>query len=449
MAGVSLPGLGSGLDTSSIVKQLMQIESLPQTALKTRVTTSQKAVTALQGINTKVLALKAAAEKLYKPAVGTIPASSDGPGWSAVKSTASTSSVAVSSLSTADPGTLRFNVTSLADSFFIATSAVAENTPITGEPPTLQFSLPDGSTATVTPATSYIASVVSAINSANMGVRAASIAQADGTMRLQLTSAKSGADQGFSVTGLTVDTPITHQGSDAVIDFGSGLTASSSSNTFANLMPGTSVTVSKVENDVSITATKDDKAVTDTVKALVDAANAALSEIRTQTAATPSTTAGKAGTSSPLTGDSTVRSLTMALQSAISSSGVSPAEAGITISRDGTYAFDADKFTKLLESDPAKAQSLASGFAQRMGEVATAASDSKSGSLTSSITNRQSRIKDLNQQVDAWDTRLELRQAALQKQFTALDVAMQQMNSQSSWLSGALSGLPTYNNSSQ
>lgn len=448
MAGVSLPGLGSGLDTASIVKQLMQIEALPQTALKTRVTTNQQAVSALQGINTKVLALKAASEKLFKPAVGAIPASTAGQTWSSVTSTSSSSSVAVSSLASATPGTLRFNVTSLADSFFVATSAVAANTPITGEPPTLQFNLADGSTATITPATSSIASVVSAINSAGIGVKAASIAQADGTMRLQIMSAKSGAAESFSVTGLAVATPITHEGHDAVIDFGSGLTATSSSNTFADLMPGTSVTVSKLESDVSVSSTKDAKGVSDGVKAMVDAANSVLADIKAQSASKPSTATGKSGSSGPLTGESTVRSLSNALQSAISSTGVSPAEAGISIGRDGTFGFDTEKFAKLLESDPAKAQALVGAFAQRLGDVATAASDAKSGTLTSTVTNRQSQIKDLNAQVDAWDTRLELRQAALQKQFTALDVAMQQMNSQSAWLSGQIASLPKISTSS-
>lgn len=448
MTGIAIPGLGSGLDTSSMVTQLMAVEAQPQTILKNRVTTQQSAVTALQSVNTKALALKAAAQKLYQPATPDV-MSKDATNttWKAVKATSSSDSVTTSTIPPAQAGTLRFNVTSLADSFYVATAAVAANTPITGEPPTLQFTLADGTTATVNPSSSSIASVVAAINSANLGIHAATIGQADGTMRLQLSSAKTGSEQSFSVQGLTVATPITHQGHDAVLDFGDGLTASSSSNTFKDLMPGTSVTVSKLENDVTISTAQDTDGMVSDVKGMVDSLNSLLSEIKTKSAWTAPTGSGASGTSGPLTGDSTVRSLSMALQSAISSTGVSPADAGISIGSDGTYSFDQDKFSKLLASDPDKAQALTSAFAQRVGDIAAAATDKTSGSLTTAVTDRQSTIKDLNQQVDAWTDRLALRKEALQKQFSALDVAMQASNSTLSWLSGQLSSLSSSSSS--
>ena len=40
-----------------------------------------------------------------------------------------------------------------------------------------------------------------------------------------------------------------------------------------------------------------------------------------------------------------------------------------------------------------------------------------------------------------WDDRFALRQSSLQRQFTALETALSQMNSQSSWLSGQLASL--------
>ncbi|MFC7504863.1 flagellar cap protein FliD N-terminal domain-containing protein, partial [Nocardioides sp. GCM10030258] len=53
----SIGGLASGLDTASIISQLMALEALPQTKLKTQVTAEQSKVTALQKLNTALQAL--------------------------------------------------------------------------------------------------------------------------------------------------------------------------------------------------------------------------------------------------------------------------------------------------------------------------------------------------------------------------------------------------------
>ena len=50
-------------------------------------------------------------------------------------------------------------------------------------------------------------------------------------------------------------------------------------------------------------------------------------------------------------------------------------------------------------------------------------------------------ITSLNDQVSDWDVRLDLRKAALQKQFSSLEVALGKMKHQSSWLAGQLAGL--------
>jgi len=71
---MSVDGLVSGLSTTDMVNQLMQVEALPQTALKNKVTAQNKAVTAYQDINTKLAALTKAAKALE----------SDDP-WTAVK----------------------------------------------------------------------------------------------------------------------------------------------------------------------------------------------------------------------------------------------------------------------------------------------------------------------------------------------------------------------------
>ena len=64
MAGMSVDGLVSGLDTTSLITSLLQIEAQPQTQLKTRLTATQNTAAAYRSINTKFDALRTAAEAL-------------------------------------------------------------------------------------------------------------------------------------------------------------------------------------------------------------------------------------------------------------------------------------------------------------------------------------------------------------------------------------------------
>ena len=100
MAGTqSVSGLVSGLDTTSIISQLMQLESQPQQALKTKQTATQNLITALQSLNTKVSSLGDAATRGAK-------ASS----WQALTASSSDSSVTATASSTGQPTSLTFRV---------------------------------------------------------------------------------------------------------------------------------------------------------------------------------------------------------------------------------------------------------------------------------------------------------------------------------------------------
>ena len=63
------------------------------------------------------------------------------------------------------------------------------------------------------------------------------------------------------------------------------------------------------------------------------------------------------------------------------------------------------------------------------------------GTVTTSINGRSTEIDRMQDSISDWDSRLTLRQESLQRQFTALETALSQMNSQSSWLSGQLGSL--------
>ncbi len=66
MAGLAVDGLISGMDTSKIISDLMNVEKIPVTLLQNRKTETISKLTTWQNLNARLLALKIQAEKLTK-----------------------------------------------------------------------------------------------------------------------------------------------------------------------------------------------------------------------------------------------------------------------------------------------------------------------------------------------------------------------------------------------
>ena len=60
----SISGLSSGLDTAGIINQLMQLEAVPQGRMRTRVSSEQRAVNAMQTLNGRLASLATTAADL-------------------------------------------------------------------------------------------------------------------------------------------------------------------------------------------------------------------------------------------------------------------------------------------------------------------------------------------------------------------------------------------------
>lgn len=106
MAGISLSGLGSGLDTQTIITQLMQIEARPQTLLTQRKTAVQAQLDAWGAIQTSMSKLSDTAKGL-----------ADDGGWSSLSTSTSDATVATvlgTGVSGASGGTVSFTVDRLA-----------------------------------------------------------------------------------------------------------------------------------------------------------------------------------------------------------------------------------------------------------------------------------------------------------------------------------------------
>lgn len=454
MANLGIDGLASGLDTTSLINQLMQVEAMPQTLLKSKQSTTQAFLSALQGLNTRVASLGTAATAAAKAE-----------SWQAVRATSSGPGATATTSSAAAPGSVTFTVDAVATSRVAVSGEVADDGSLA--PGAVTIKKADGTFVTVQPATSRLADVAKAINdSADGGVRATVVRVSDGatpTYRLQLTAARTGVAGGFEVYSGTqaevapatrIDTVQVAAATDAQVTLWKGVvgleqSVSQSSNTFSGLMTGVDVTVSKVtaagEDPVTVTVARDDAALKKLATSLVGALGVVLSEIESQTRTTTTTTDGRTTvTGGRLTGDSAVRQITQQVTDAASRpvDGVSPSTIGIVLGRDGKVTFDEAKFAAALAADPAQVQKVVSGLAQRLADASTAISDQYEGSLSLKIKGQEGLVKDMGSQIENWDRRLEVRRASLQRTYSALEVTLSNLQGQSSWLAGQISSLP-------
>ncbi|MEV4344213.1 flagellar filament capping protein FliD [Actinoplanes sp. NPDC049596] len=445
----SVDGLVSGLSTSSVISSLMQVEAQPQNRLKSKVSTAQTAVTSYQSVNAKLAALKSAAEDVGKLAT-----------WRAVKPTSSSTTVtatATGGTNTAS-GTTIFTVGSLAGNQ-INTAKVAKDGNLT-EAATLEFTV-GGEARTVTLGEDKTAQgVANSINAAGIGVKAVLVTTGSDTNILQLSGTKTGSDASFSVDSGLEGTDLTQvaEAKDARLDIGGGdgvdggYSVTSKTNTFTTLMPGVSITVSKLESDVTISADSDISGMSAKMQALVDAVNGTLGEIKTQTAYDPATKKG-----SPLTGDFMVRNMSQAFLSKISlgisydnpvynettnpgvdkTLNISLSKLGIELDKTGQLKFDPTKFKANYDENPQQFQAAAIAFGDQMREMSV----DQTKNVTQIVTGRKNEIDSLTSQIENWDLRLEARKASLQKTYSDLEVSLGKMKQQSTWLAGQLSGL--------
>ncbi len=438
MATASISGLSSGLDTATIISQLMQVEAITQSRLKSQVTTAQSTVKSLQDLNTKLAALATNAEKLAKPT-----------GWNPVTVSSSSELVSATGTSTATTGATSFTVGALAKAHslsFTDTAAMADV--VTTGSTSVRLDLLDGNgPRDLDTGDGTLAGVVIAINKSGAGVQASTVKLDDGTYRLRVSSTATGAASDFTLTNVDGSSLLggatVTAGQDAEITVGADV-LHSASNTFSGIVNGLDITLKAgltAGTVVDLATTQDASSLGTSVKSLVDAINSALSDIdRLSSYNTTTKTKGA------LAGDSAARTVRDRLFGAVNpGDGTSLASLGVQTDRYGKLTFDQAAFEKSFTADPVATASAftssAGGFAARIQGVAKGASDSIDGTITQAINGRNTNITQIQDRIADWDTRLELRQATLTRQFTALETALNRLNSQSSWLSGQLSAL--------
>ncbi|MFC6154137.1 flagellar filament capping protein FliD [Nocardioides yefusunii] len=445
MATSTISGLSSGIDTATIVDQLMQIEAVSQKKLQTQVNKRTEVVTALRSINTTTVSLSAQAKDLVNPTT-----------WAALSTTSSLPGVTVSATTDAMPGSFALTVNQVATRHgetYTNTAALTDVlVPADADGKRLlTVARPNGDTVSIDTGDGTLKGITAALNDPanNSGVTATMLQVSAGNYRLVVDSAATGTGNEFTLATADggallggAEATRTRVGKDAEIEI-SGLTLTSTTNSFDEIMPGVSVTLASTTElgkssnvEISRNATERSAA----VKAVVDSINFLSSTIATRISYDSST-----GVAGVLSGDSTVRALRNAFADTLYSTtgGTNLTDIGLQVDRYGKLIFDEAAFAKAYEENPARvAEAFGTGadsFATRVSKLATQYSDPYDGILAGAINGHQATINELNKSIEAWDLRLEVRRTTLTRMYTAMETSLARLQGQGDYISGQIS----------
>jgi flagellar hook-associated protein 2 len=452
MATITIGGLATGLDTNSIVTQLVTLERRRSVdLLKIDQLDQQAKQSALATFGTKLADVLAAVDKLRDPT-------------SALARTASSSdsdAIGATAGSGALVGTTEISVTQLARNA-IAVSGTGVNSAtstIASGSGSFQFKIGTGTTQSIAiDSTTTLEELASKINALGVGANATVVnlgTDAAPDYRLRLATRD---------TGLSNDLTIVNDNTNLGVAVTQGaLNASFTVSGFATPFSRESNVVNDVINGVTLTlkeqgggpvkvgVTTDTSTVTKDVQSVVTAYNALVAFVGAQsTVEQDSTSDDRDVTSGPLAFDSTVRSIMDGLRTSISSAvdGLTGsysllADAGLSSTKDGTLSLDTAKLADALASDEDGVSQLFGGLGSiggvfdRMHDYLTDATGSggllanRNKTVTDTLSSLEDRIAAGQRSVDAFE-------ANLRSQFSSLEVLVNQLKAQGSLLSSAL-----------
>lgn len=484
MSDLKLGGIVSGLNTNDLIRQLMQIERQPIQLMKSRQNINKMKKDLLTEINTSLLALKTANDKLLDVN-------------SFKKRTATTSNDAVVTATAGDgaaEATYDLNITALARSHQVRSDTKAGWTAAASG----TFNISDGTyTSTISVAAGdTLQKVADKINAAKDNTDTSKSLRVSATIvsnTLILAHKETGSlnrmtftdpnnilkDIGVLNLDGTIKNTIQTQQDAAFTVNGISVTRSRNDN-LSDVISGVTLNLKSV-NTATVTVKRDVDAAYKNVKAFIDQYNSTIDLINTRLS--------EEKVKKPLT-DNDLRKGLMRDESILAGikgrlrKGLSDPVAGLTkeydrfsvigittmsdnFGKSGKLQIDETKFKNALTANPdaviqlftnntdinanGKVEFSEKGTAVRVSEELKNLTDSttksiagvsvKSGALLNRLDTFDKIISDYDKQILRFEDRLKLKEKALWRQFTALEKALSNLNSQSSWLAGQLAGL--------
>lgn len=466
MATISTPGIGSGLDVSSIVTQLVALEKQPLTLLQTKASSLQTKLSAYGRVKSEMSSLQDAAAALLNTSAW------QSKTFTSNNTSAITGSVTESALATS----FSVKVIDLAQSQSVRAGAVTTGSAI-GADGRLDIQLGEWSGPSFAPgtgaavsvsvsATDTMTDIASKINQSGSGVTAL-VVRSGTEERLMLRGNQTGSEAGFRIQtfdggGTAITDGATGVGklaydTNGVSTYGmtqtqsalnanveiDGIAVSSSTNTVSDAVPGVTLnllaTTSTATNVTVGADTAEAKSKIEAFQKAYNTLNTTLADMTRYNAASKSAGA--------LQGDSTAVGLQSVLRSMVGANGPSGtsfsrlSDVGLELQRDGSLSLNATKLTTSLGSlsdlqsffETDSGSTVTDGIARRLRDfVRTAVSidgsiDNRNKALKSAIDRNGVEQERISERVARSETRL-------YAQFSRLDANMATLSSLSSFV---------------
>lgn len=468
-SGISFSGLFSGLDTESIISQLMTIERQPQDLLKKQITKLDYQKADLQTVNTSMLALQATLTDFSNGVILGNKAVSDDE--KVVTSSADAS---------ADQGVYTVSVNNLAYQHRVGSDPQAGGV-YGGGAGAMNIQIGIDNFSVNVAGGQSLSQIAHNINNSmsggalftTKGLATVITNPSNGKQTLVIQSNNTGTANAMTISD-TLGTPaqslglitalgaINHtlqaaQDADVTIN---GVAVKNSSNSITTAVTGVTFNIEGF-GTANVTVGADDSQIVSQVQSFVDQFNKTTNLLdqymNEQPVDSPTTAddarkgdlqndsdlgAAKSGIRLSTTGylDNTLAKYKMLSDIGIDSEGL----VGSTISNNIT--FDATKLQAALKDDKTQVTTLLQGFADKMNtymdsQTKVTVAQSMAGTFYSRILSIGTQETSINQDISNWDTRLSDIETRYRNQFSAMETLLQQLQTQGTYLTNQLNAL--------
>ncbi|MCE9578770.1 MAG: flagellar filament capping protein FliD [Deltaproteobacteria bacterium] len=429
---VQLSGLISGLDTASIVSQLVAVERAPANKLATNKSNlvAQESILASLGARMTGLADTLKGMDLASET-------------RAISATVSdTAHVAIAASGTAATGEHSVRVVATARAQVAASRTFTSQDAGVMGVGSVTFNAAAGTPVSVSwDATDSLSAIADRMNAAGAGVTA-SVLKVDTGYRLLVRSNDTGTAGAttFTDAGDNLDLAnaanITVTARDAQVSI-DGVTITRSKNLIDDALPGVTLTLkaahAATDADTLATVAVDHDASKAKVQKFVDAYNAVASLVNDQL-----TYSGTTKGADTLFGDSTLRGLQRTLSTFVADThgGKSLSQLGISLDRAGKLSLDATKFDAAITKDGDAITGLfvTAGFATDLTTATENYTRGGTGLLAGKKTALDARMKIYQQQIDQINKAADALDTRLTADFTKLEQTMSTLQGQSSYI---------------
>ncbi len=467
---ISVGGLMSGLDTNSIIDQLLELQQKPIITLQQREAAHQVELSAYGSLQGAMSSLKSAMDGFDS--------TSDLTSFSA--SSGDTDLFTVSAAGNAVPGSYSITVQQLAGVHKLASTAAGAFSveELVGEG-TIHLKVGSGSTMDIgVSATDTIDDVAQAVNDANAGVRATVIFDGNNYF-LTLTTEETGEENVINLTvtdtgdgdnsdmnglsrlvydkGVTENLTQAQPAADAIITVDGVADIHRDTNTIDDVVSGVTITLESapaIDNEAVLTVSRNTSAIVSKINSFVSAYNIVLDFFSTTQSYNQDTE-----TAGVLLGDATTNSIRTRLDRLVTGTvpGVESfsrlTDLGITLNDEGHLEVDSAALNGAIDDDSDDVVTFftqttegSEGFAVRMADTLDAMLDSTGGTLNARTDGIQNSIDNIQDQVERIEMRNQAWEVRTRAQFNTLELLLSGYQTTGNFLTQQITGMQNLNN---